>query len=126
MVRAAVAGAVDYSRADPSDIQWRIKHRLLLGEVERHEEQKMLDSLHRHWCAYLAHGGLTEDSFIGVKKSAGDTLTALQRTIFPWQAENSEETSTQTTEAENSKLDGETQQLIERFKIWRGTSKGGE
>jgi hypothetical protein len=126
MVRAAVSGAIDYSRADPTDVKWRIKHRLLLDEVRRQEDQKMLESVHRHWCAYLSHGGLTEESFAGVKKTAGETLTALQTELFPWLEAQPAETEKQASGVENSKIDAETQNLIERFKVWRGGRNAGE
>lgn len=123
MVRAAVSGAVDYSRADPTDIRWRIKHRLVLLEMQRRENQNVLEYTHRHWCAYLAHGGLTEDSFANVKKNAGETLTDLQNSVFPWNAEAKDEETpdgeSNETEAQNSKIDPETKKLIEKFKVWR-------
>ena len=123
MVRAAVSGAVDYSRADPTDTRWRIKHRLLLLEMQRRENQHVLEYTHRHWCAYLAHGGLTEDSFANVKKSAGETLIELQDSVFPWNASPKEEKDSDNenseTENQNSKIDSESQKMIEKFKIWR-------
>lgn len=123
MVRAAVSGAVDYSRADPTDTRWRIKHRLVLLEMQRRENQHVLEYTHRHWCAYLAHGGLTEDSFANVKKNAGETLIDLQNSVFPWNADaKAEETpdgESNETEAQNSKIDPETKKMIEKFKVWR-------
>ena len=112
MVRAAASGAVDYSRADPTDINWRIKHRLLLTELQRREEQSLTEHLHRHWCAYVAHGSLTEDSFKNIKTSATDTLTELQALVFPWavKTENKDEKGT---------MDDETQRLVNRYKTWR-------
>lgn len=124
MVRAAVSGAVDYSRADPTDIRWRIKHRLVLLEMQRRENQHVLEYTHRHWCAYLAHGGLTEESFGNVKKNAGETLIDLQNSVFPWNAKPAEEEEkpageSNETEEQNSKIDPETKKMIEKFKIWR-------
>lgn len=116
MVRAAVSGAVDYSRADPLNNQWRIKHRLVIAEMQRRENQHMLEYLHQHWCAYVAHGGLEEGSFNKVKKSASDLLMDLQKAVFPWSAEEKKE---EETEVKNSKIDPESQKLIERYKLWR-------
>lgn len=125
MVRAAVSGAVDYSRADPTDNKWRIKHRLLLIEIQRREDQHMLEHMHRHWCAYLSHGGLTEESFAGVKKDAGETLKELQGLIFPWNVkEKSEEEKKIEKEDENSKIDAESRKMIEKFKVWRAEKTG--
>jgi hypothetical protein len=127
MVRAAVSGAVDYSRADPTDNKWRIKHRLLLIEIQRREDQHMLEHMHRHWCAYLAHGGLTEDSFVTVKKEAGDTLKDLQGLIFPWNVpQKTEEDKAIEKQDENSKIDNESRKMIEKFKVWRANKQGDE
>ena len=127
MVRAAVSGAVDYSRADPTDNKWRIKHRLLLTEIQRREDQHMLEHMHRHWCAYLSHGALTEESFLNVKKEAGDTLKELQGLIFPWNVkEKSEEEKKIEKQDENSKIDAESRKMIEKFKVWRANKDGGD
>ena len=120
MVRAAVSGAFDYSRADPMDNRWRIKHRLSLLEIQRREDQHMLEHLHRHWCGYLAHGGLTEESFANVKKEAGEALINLQDIIFPWNAKPRDEKAEESKkEPEHSKIDAESLKMIEKFKIWR-------
>ena len=127
MVRAAVSGAIDYSRADPMDNRWRIKHRLSLLEIIRQADQHMLEHLHRHWCAYLAHGALTEESFADVKEKAGDTLIDLQDAIFPWNAKPKDEKVNESeTEAENSKIDPESRKMIEKFKIWRAGKQDTE
>lgn len=126
MVRAAVTGAMDYSRADPTDNKWRIKHRLLLGEIQRREDQHMLEHMHRHWCAYLAHGSLTEESFLNVKHSAGDTLKSLQNLIFPWSVDEKAKHEPEIEKQdENSKMDDESRKLVERFKVWRTNSAEG-
>jgi hypothetical protein len=111
MVRAAVSGAVDYSRADPTDNRWRLKHRLLLTEIQRQEAQRTLEYRHQHLCAYLGHGNLTEDSFKEMKKAAGNTLDDLEKTTFPWRTDKPAESKQQ-----KSKIDAETQRLIDRYK----------
>jgi hypothetical protein len=125
MVRAAVSGAVDYSRADPTDNKWRIKHRLLLLELQRREDQHVLEHRHRHWCAYLAHGSLTEESFASVKKDAGETLQELTGLIFPWNVkEKTEEEKEIEKQDENSKIDAESRKMIEKFKVWQANKAG--
>ena len=87
----------------------------------------MLEHLHRHWCAYLAHGALTEESFADVKEKAGDTLIDLQDAIFPWNAKPKDEKVNESeTEAENSKIDPESRKMIEKFKIWRAGKQDTE
>lgn len=129
MVRAAVSGAINYSRADPTDNRWRIRHRLLLLELQRREDQQMLEHMHRHWCAYLGHGGLTIDSFENIKKSASKVLNDLHGNTFPW-IEKPKETpppeQRKENEPEESKIDDESKKMIERFKVWRQEKKAVE
>jgi len=113
MVRAAASGAFDYSGADPLNKNWRIKHRLLLLEIHRQEEHRLLGHVHQHWCAYLSHGGLEPDSFKNVKESTSGSLTRLQRVIFPWDSQPEVKTESPTG---NSTIDPETQRLIDRYK----------
>lgn len=120
MVRAAVSGAIDYSRADPTDNRWRIKHRLLLTEIQRQEDEKILAHNHTHWCAYLGHGNLTEDSFENVRENAKTALQTIYEVVFPWIADKKpDEKQEAENSTKNSKIDKNTQALIERFKIWR-------
>ena len=80
----------------------------------------MLEYLHQHWCAYVSHGGLEENSFKDVKKNAAEILKDLQAAVFPWNAGVKKETETDAeTDAGNSKMDSETQALIRRYKLWR-------
>jgi hypothetical protein len=116
MVRAAVSGAIDYTQADPLDNRWRLKHRLVIAEVQRRENQCMLEHIHQHWCAYVSHGNLEPESFRKVKETAADLLGDLKTTVFPWAAEPKNE---EKPDDKNSKIDGATQSLIERYKVWR-------
>lgn len=117
MVRAAASGVIDYSGADPMNKNWRIKHRLLLREMHRQEERRLLSHVHQHWCAYLSHGSLEPDSFKNVKEATSDALNSLQRTIFPW--DKPEEVKTESPTG-NSTIDPETQRLIDRYKELTG------
>ncbi|NDD52310.1 hypothetical protein EBZ39_00260 [bacterium] len=110
MVRAAVSGAIDYSRADPTDINWRLRQKLVLQEVQRREEVIFLDAVHRQWLAYVSHGSLTDKSFGDVKASANDALDRLQNAIFPW-------IETPKPGPQNDTiLDEETQKLVDQYK----------
>jgi hypothetical protein len=113
MVRAAVSGAVDYSRADPLDNHWRIKHRLLITETQRREEQRALEYAHQHWCAYVAHGRLEENSFKTAKDTAADILHELQNLIFPWERDKAPKAE---NAPQNSKMDPATQKLIDQYR----------
>ena len=81
----------------------------------------MLENLHRHWCAYVAHGSLAEESFTKVKKSASDILDDLQNNVFPWRKDVKKDAE---SDSGKSKIDDAEQQLIERYKVWRGKLAG--
>lgn len=134
MVRAAVSGAMDYSAADPDDKFWRLKHRLILTEIQRRETQRTIELRHQHLCAYVGHGNLTPESFKNMKDAANKTLDQLENVIFPWRdgntQQNSAENNTGDTTAENqpknSKIDAETQNLIERYKRVMAERRGSK
>ena len=117
MVRAAALGVIDFTSADPRNKLWRIKYRLLMREMRRQDDQRVLEYMQHHWAAYISHGNLTPESFAKTQKDAADTLLNLQKTVFPWlKVKPAEEVK---PEAKTSKIDTETQQLVERFKVWR-------
>ena len=84
MVRASASGAVDYTTADPYDKKWRIKHILILQEIARLDDEKLMLAAHQHWLAYVSNGRLELDSWEKMKTKAADTLEGLQKTLFPW------------------------------------------
>lgn len=119
MVRAAASGIIDYTRADPRDRKWRIKHLLLLTELDRRQDNELITRLHTHWLALLSHGNLTEDSFKDAKKKAGELLLEIQRNVTPWSAPKKEAESADKTD---TIFDDETSKLIERYKERYGGS----
>ena len=112
MVRAAVSGAINYAGADPRNRQWRVRHQILLAEVERREDYEMLTTAHKHWLALLSHGNLTEESFKAVKKHANEVMGAIQKTSFPL----IELKKTEDDPQKDTIVDSSTQNLIERYK----------
>jgi hypothetical protein len=115
MVRAAVSGAIDYSRADPTNINWRLKQKLVLYEVQRQENAKLLECIHQHWLAYISHGNLTADSFSDVKNHANKVLDSLQAAILPWSVKQETEVKNDTING-GPVLDAETQKLVDNYK----------
>jgi hypothetical protein len=120
MVRAAVSGAIDYTGADPRNRQWRIRHRLLLSEVERQEDYNLLTTAHRHWLAFLSHGNLTEDSFKNVQSKSNELLTDIKNAVFPWL-----KSATTEEKPENVTLDSDTQELIKRYRQMQKNANRG-
>lgn len=112
MVRAAATGAIDYSRADPTSRHWRIHQHLILTEIQRQEDEKLLTTVHKHWLAYIAHGGLKEESFADVKTHANELLRGIRRNIFPW-------SPAAKSEDKNDTIKDETKDLAERYKAFK-------
>jgi hypothetical protein len=115
MVRAAASGAINYAGADPRNRQWRIKHRVLLAEVERREDYELLITAHKHWLALMSHGNLTEDSFRDVKLHANDILGAIQKTVLPW-IQAPESADAENAVKKDTIVDTGTKELIDRYK----------
>ncbi len=116
MVRAAAAGVVDYTRADPKDINWKLRHRMLIHEMQRQEEGRMLDAVHRHWLTYVLKTNLTEESAALVKEHASDTLKAIRDVIFPWRAEDKDESQKDTIKSDEKDIIARYKQFEEELK----------
>ena len=86
MVRAAVTGAFDYAGSDPTNKQWKIRHRLIIAGMMDNDDKELLHTVHQHWIGYLAHGNLTPESFERVKGFATDALQDIRKAIYPWRA----------------------------------------
>jgi hypothetical protein len=120
MVRAAASGVIDYTRADPKDINWRMRHQLLLTEVQRRETCQFLETAHRDCLAYVSHGRLLETSFEQVKTEAADTLKTLQATILPWVAAAGTEAQPDTINAKDAASIAKYHEYEQRLKSENG------
>lgn len=112
-MRAAATGALDYSQADPKDINWRIRHRLIIKEIARQEDLRLYDALHAQWLAYVSHGNLLDESYAEVRKLADKSLLNIQRAIYPWIKPDAPETE---NKDQKDTIDPSTRALIERYK----------
>lgn len=92
MVRAAATGAFNYERADPYNKQWRLRHVLMLREVARMGDERLLRDAHQHWLSYVSHPQLEPDSWKNVKEKASETLTELSNSIYPGNTADKNET----------------------------------
>lgn len=123
MVRAAATGVIDYSQADPKDINWRLRHKLLIRELQRQESSRVFDAVHRHRLAYIAHGNLVAESYDSVKKLADEALLDLQKCVYPWI-----DTPAKSEKPEGGKdtikpeISPETRALIERYEKMKAES----
>jgi hypothetical protein len=109
MVRAAVSGAIDYATADPYNKAWQIKHSLILKEIARKEDEKLIVAVQQHWLAYVSHSSLEADSWTKIKNQAAETLKKLQNTVLPW-LEGAEPTE------EKDTIEGKYGNLIKQYR----------
>ena len=118
MVRAAVSGAIDFSRADPTDRQWRLRLRLILSEIQRREDLCVLAASHQHWAAHLSANFYTVDHFKLIQAAATETLQLINKVVFPWDNEKINKATKKATI-----IDEDTQKLIDAYKEWQGLPK---
>ena len=116
MVRAAASGVIDYTRADPKDINWRMRHQLLLTEVQRREACHFLEAAQRDWLAYVSHGRLLETSFDAVKAGSAATLTRIRDLILPW-------ATAAKTEEQPDTINGADAAIIQRYRDFENKLK---
>lgn len=119
MVRAAVSGAIDYSTADPGNKAWHIKHQLVLKEIARRADEKLIIAVQQHWLSYVSHSSLEADSWQKVKTEATDTLKNLQNIILPW-LEGAE------SAVKNDTIEGKYGGLIKQYREMMARQKAAE
>ena len=116
MVRAAAAGVIDYTQADPKDINWRLRHRLLIEEMERKDDVLLLEATHRHWMGYFARP-ISDPKVLGVVvDSANNALDSLRQVVAPWYNAGPPAQPAADKPAEAGTISAEHAELIERYK----------
>lgn len=125
MVRAAVSGAINYATADPYNKQWRIKHVLVLQEVARLADEKIIQAVQRHWLAYVSHSGLESDSWSRVKDRATEALKGIQSTLFPWVSPEETAAKKDTIESKYGHLIAQYRALVARKTKENNTENAG-
>jgi hypothetical protein len=93
---------------------WRIRQQLILVEIKRQEEIRLLNGLHSHWLAYLANGNLVAGGFDTAKTAANEALRSLREAIFPWNVD----VKTEPRKENDTIIDTETQQLIDSYRAF--------
>lgn len=109
MVRAATTGGFDYRGADPYDKQWRMRHSLMLRDINRIAEAQICAAAHDHWLAYASHSNLEAESWDKIKKYATNALKELQTAIAPWKPKSE-------TEKEKDTIEDKYGDLIQQYK----------
>lgn len=84
MVRAAVAGVVDFTHADPHDTWWWQKLLWSLEELDRQQNATLLQARHQHYLALISHRGLSEEGRDVICQEAQQLLNEIRSNLFPW------------------------------------------
>jgi hypothetical protein len=112
MVRAASTGAFNYAKADPYNPQWRLRHVLILRDVARQADERLLAALHDHWLAYVSHSRLDDDSWSNAKKQASSILTRLRESVFPWEGSEKPKDEKDTIDSKYGDLIAQYRELV--------------
>lgn len=126
MIRAATTGGFDYSRADPYDSTWRLRHKLVLQDVHRQAELQVCQAAHNHWLAYASHSNLEPDSWKNIKERAAEALTALQHSLIPWRPVEENKSKKDTINSKYGKLIAQYKAMVARKAAEREAAKKAE
>lgn len=85
MIRAALTGAVDFTKASAIDAGWWRRCNILLDEQSRIEDEDLLGEAYRFHLALMSNSALTDDSFNRSKKGALETFTEIFNLAHPWE-----------------------------------------
>ena len=82
MIRAAVDGVVDYSKADVTSPVWHRRLNILLRELVEKDKRELLKLSMSHSLSYLAVGNLTEDSWKYHSERAFEAFDDYYRSVY--------------------------------------------
>lgn len=77
-------GAIDYREARLNDVQWWRRFHMIIDEMNREADEKILVYAYQFHLALAANSSLTEDSFKKTQKNALDLYNDLLNNIHPW------------------------------------------
>ena len=87
IVRAAMSGAIDYSKFDPDSVSSWLHHRWVTDEIERKQMLELQLLQHRHHAAFLSRPALTAASVEHVTASMRAAMNQAAKDMFPWLAD---------------------------------------
>lgn len=99
MVRAAVTGAIDFSKSDPYDRRWTLRLRLVIDEMIRQSSLQFVGILHQHYMACMAIPNLQPDSFKQMRNSENELLEVIISRLEPWNKDQVSKTQRDTAHA---------------------------
>ena len=84
MLQAAARGLIDFSLIDPRSSRDQFKVRLLLTEMQKQNELRLYDMLHRQVVSQLSNSSLTQDSAKNVWEAANSIYDKSKDLDLPW------------------------------------------
>lgn len=82
---------IDFSRARLRDVSWWRRSNLLLRDLERDGDEKIVDASFRFHLALVANPSITEESWTKSKEAAADCFNELIAVLRPWGARTTEQ-----------------------------------
>lgn len=83
-IRAAVAGVIDYSKADILDPRWWLRHRIMFNSFSEQETTTTIETVSAFYRALVSNSGLTEESFKSLKDKIYDLVSESFDVRHPW------------------------------------------
>lgn len=108
-VRAAVRGAVDFTRARVLDTDWWRRTNVIIRAAGREDDLKAMQAAFAYQCALVSNGSLTEESFKDSQSAARELFQEVLNRLQPWAAAT-------TTDVRQSQLQG----LIANYRKYVG------
>lgn len=94
-VKSAVAGIIDYSKADWFDPMWWKRWRYLVTEMEQKTQIKLKEIIYNYYLALMSNSMLSSDDFSKMQKKAKELFNEIDNAEKPWAAKSRESVAQQ-------------------------------
>lgn len=84
ILQAAARGLIDFSHIDPRKDRDRFKVRLLITEIQKQNELRLYDMLHRQIVSQLSNSNLGQESLHNVWEAANSVYDRSHDLDLPW------------------------------------------
>lgn len=95
IVKSAVAGVIDYKKADWHDPMWWKRWRYLVTEMEQKAQSRLQELVYNYYLALMSNSVISSDDFSGTQKKAKDLFKQIESQEKPWAAKSRESAAKQ-------------------------------
>lgn len=99
MVRAAVTGAIDFSKAEPYNPQWMAYLRLVVMELIRESSIDIAKTLHQHYLALCTVTRIDDSGYKQLRDGANNLLDLIDAESYPWEKDKASQAQRDTAKA---------------------------